>query len=73
MNQCSNAIIVPLHSLQKCGLGSFFNIITTDHKLRRRASNGFRHFKVNFSNCLHVDFPIFNIQCSILNKINDYI
>ena len=27
MNQCSNKIIVPRHSPQKCGLGSFFNII----------------------------------------------
>ena len=55
MNQCSNTIIVPRHSPQKCGLGSFFHI--TD-KLRRLASNGFRHFIVNLSDCLHVEFAI---------------
>ena len=59
MNQCSQSLC-PWHSLQKSGLRSFFN------KLRRLTSNGFRHFIVNFSNCLQVEYPI-------LNKTNDYI
>ena len=29
VNQCSNTIIMRRHSPQKCGLGSFFNIITS--------------------------------------------
>ena len=40
-------------------------VLKYHHKLRRLASNGFRYFIVNFSNCLQVEFPT-------LNKINDY-